>query len=254
MNFAEVSAGYAQGKALELLGRGVAESGVDREDLFLTCSCYPVDLDLWDTAEADLGEFLSGAGSGYADSVLVTQSLVIKFGQVRVYAWLNELLGRGVTRYVSFSNGGWTGMSDFSAEFGERVWAHETHLSFEARAVEDAGLLELAEWLCVRSVIWRPLRRGLSGDGVGLLTELAAKYELEPAGVILNWMVRKGLHPLVFSTSPAHIDANLAALAVELSEADYTAIERYRDPRFVIPVRWDSADVDSDLIALATTL
>jgi predicted oxidoreductase len=77
----------------------------------------------------------------------VTQSLVVRFGYDVLVKKLRELLDTGRTRYVSLSNSNKDMIKQFKEEFQDKLFAHETHLSFEIRLCQDEGIFDLCNHL-----------------------------------------------------------------------------------------------------------
>lgn len=252
-NFTEIALGYGHGQALALFKRALDESSVAREDIFLTHSLYPRDLPSMDVVREDIANFYKIMGTDYADSTLVTQSLIIQFGEEAVYPILHELLESGKSRFVCLSNASPNWIKKFKQEFGDKFFAHEGHLSFEIRALQDKGVFDVCDELGVVNIIWRPLRRNKTmQQNWPLLTELAAKYQKTQSQIILNWMCHFGYRPMVFSTNPAHINENLASTGFEMSADDYKRINEFRPPNYNPPqVDWEGASIDDDIVLLA---
>lgn len=149
-NFSEISLGYGHGNAAKYFAKAIKESGMDREDLFLTNAIYPRDIIDFKVLEDDIDEMYKIFATDYFDSTLVTQSLVIKFGYERVVKKLWDLLNTGKTRYVSLSNSNKNIIEQFKEEFKDKLFAHETHISFEIRECQDEGIFELSDSLGVK--------------------------------------------------------------------------------------------------------
>ncbi len=249
LNFTEISAGYAHGQAMKLFKQGLDSSSVKREDVFLTNSLYPVDLADMKTAWDDIEFFYDIFATDYADSTLITASLVAKFGEEIVYKLLHTLLHENRTRFVSISNANISFIREFKREFGEKVFAHEGHLSFEIRALQDSGVFTLCEDLCIANIIWRPLRKGLSAQNDWpLLRELSGRYRKTSNQIILNWMIHLGYHPMVMSTNIGHIDENIEAQNFEMNESDYQRMTDFRPEHYNPPnVDWEK-DGNGDAI------
>jgi len=249
LNFTEISAGYGHGKALTLFEQAFKQSAIKREDLFLTHSFYPVDLPLVDTITEDIRHFYSNTSFGYADSTLVTQTLFAEYGDAVIYAFLHSLLDKGRTRYVSLSNAGPARIRSFRQEFGDKFIAHEGHLSFEVRELEDQGIFAVCDQLDVTNIIWRPLRRNLtSKQGWPLLNELAAKYQRTQNQVVLNWILHLGYHPMVMSASIKHIKENITAQDFQMTAEDYQKINEFRPSNYHPPLIDWNKDADGDEI------
>jgi len=81
LNFSEIALGYADGRALRLFKKALEKSTIDRKDVFITHSLYPTDLPTFDVVKEDIEQFYKVMDSDYADSTLVTLSLIKKFGK-----------------------------------------------------------------------------------------------------------------------------------------------------------------------------
>ncbi|MEK7526625.1 MAG: aldo/keto reductase [Patescibacteria group bacterium] len=253
-NFTEISLGYGHGNALRLFKQALEESGIAREDLFITNSLYPRDLPTFDEVKKDVEEFYRIMRTDYADSTLITQSLVAKFGEVEVYAYLHQLLDSGRTRFVSLSNASADFIKAFKKEFRDKFIAHEGHLSFEVRALQDQGIFETCDDLGVTNIIWRPLRRNMTeGNNWPLLSELAEKYGKTQNQIILNWITHLGYYPMVMSANKEHIDENLASTNFQMSQEDYKRMTDFRPPNYKSPqVDWDKSGNGVSIVTLVT--
>lgn len=250
-NFTEISLGYGHGNAVRLFKRAFDASGSKREDIFITHSLYPRDFRSFEDVAADVNDFYVKMQTTYADSTLVTQSLILRFGESAVYGFLHELIDAGKTRYVSLSNASPAWIKKFSEEFGDYFVAHEGHVSFEVRLLQDKGVLALCENLGVANVIWRPLRRSKSLiNSPELLIRLSHKYGKTRSQIILNWMVRCGWKPMVFSTNLRHVDENMAAISFEMEPTDYEQISQFRrESDAGHGIDWEGPGIDDDIVS-----
>jgi diketogulonate reductase-like aldo/keto reductase len=58
----------------------------------------------------------------------------------------------------------------------------------------------------------------------------------------------------VFSTSPEHIDENIASTDFEMSDEDYQKLTDFRPPSYNPPaVNWETESIDDDIVALANS-
>lgn len=252
VNFTEISLGYGHGQSLALFKQALDKSSVAREDIFLTHSLYPRDLPTIEVVDDDITSFYKVMRTNYADSTLVTQSLILKFGENVIYPLLHDLLGSGKTRYVSLSNASPNWINKFHKEFGGKFFAHEGHLSFEIRALQDKGVLETCDELGVKNIIWRPLRRNKTlQHNWPLLVELAKKYQKTQSQIILNWICSLGYSPMVFSTNQEHIDENIASLDFQMTDEDYRLMTDFRPVNYnPQKVDWEGQKIDDDIVNL----
>ena len=252
INFTEISLGYGHGRSLALFKQALDKSSVSREDIFVTNSLYSRDLaDIYAT-KVDIEEFYKVMDTDYADSTLVTQDLTIKFGKEVTFALLDGLLESGRTRFVSISNASPAWIKVFKDKYGDKLYAHETHISFEVREVQDRGVFDLCDDLNVRNVIWRPLRqnRTLTHDWK-LLVELATKYQKTQNQIILNWICSLGYSPMVMSSSKQHIDGNVSSVEFKMTDEDYARMTEFRPTKYYPPsVDWDGIEGGNDLVML----
>lgn len=251
-NFTEIAIGYGHGESLSLFKAGLNQSEKKREDIFFTHSLYPRDLPTLDVIYDDIANFHEVMDTDYADSTLVTQSLILKFGEVAIYPLLHELLGAGKSRFVSLSNASPNWIRKFKQEFGDKFFAHEGQLSFEVRALKEKSVFDVCDELGVENIIWRPLRRNKTMEqDWPLLVDLAAKYQKSQSQIILNWICSLGYRPMVFSTNKAHIDENLASTEFQLTNDEHKQLNEFRPSSYNPPkVDWEGPAIDDDIVRL----
>jgi pyridoxine 4-dehydrogenase len=84
---------------------------------------------------------------------------------------------------------------------------------------------------CVRDGLaflpWRPLGRGGLSSG-RTLTAIAGRHSATPAQVALAWLLRRSpiMLPIPGTASVAHLEENLRAAEIRLSEEEFAAIAR----------------------------
>lgn len=253
INFTEISLGYGHGQSLALFKQALDKSSVSREDIFLTNSLYPRDLADIEVVKEDVSNFYKIMDTDYADSTLVTQDFTIKFGKDVTFALLDSLLDSGKTRFVSFSNASPTWIRVFKEKYGDKLYAHETHISFEIREVQDKGVFDLCDNLNIKNVVWRPLRQNRTfTHNWELLVELANKYSRTQSQIVLNWICSLGYSPMVMSANKAHIDENVASVDFEMLAEDYKRMTDFRPPDYHPPeVDWEGFNGGNDIVMLA---
>ncbi len=252
INFTEISLGYGHGQALMLFKIALDKSSIKREDLFLTHSLYPRDLTSADVVKQDIVSFYRIMDTNYADSTLVTQSFIKQFGEKFTYSLLHNLLKDGKTRYVSLSNASPNCIRLFKKEFGDKFIAHEGHISFEIRALQDKGVFKTCDELDVKNIIWRPLRRSSTlKHNWPLLVELAKKYNKTQSQIILNWICEMGYYPMIMSASKKHIDENIASSEFQMSGDDYRRITEWRPQNYNPPkIDWEKDGEGDSIVTL----
>ncbi|MBU0708478.1 aldo/keto reductase [Patescibacteria group bacterium] len=252
MNFTEIALGYGHGNSLALFKQALERSSIDREDIFFTHSLYTRDLPSLEVIKEDIADFHKVMATDYADSTLITQSLIMKFGEETIYPLLHSLFDDGKTRYVSLSNANPKGIRAFKKEFNDKFIAHEGHLSFEIRALQDKGVFKTCDELNVRNIIWRPLRRNQTAkQNWELLDELAKKYNKTHNQIVLNWICSLRYNPMVMSANKKHIDENIASTEFHMSDDDYQRMTDFRPKNYHPPkIDWESPGVGSSIVTL----
>jgi len=244
-NFTEIALGYGHGNSSRLFSEAMQVSKTSKDDLFITNSVYPRDFNSFDEVKKDINEMYDVFKTDFFDSTLVTQSLAVIYGYDKVVEFLHELLKSERTRFVSLSNGSVKFIRKFFKEFGDKFFAHETHLSFEVRINKEEGIFDICKSLGVENIIWRPLRRNLTvANSWKLLSDLAKKYEKSENQIVLNWMYNQGLRPMVMSSSKKHIEDNWNAKDFKMETADYQAIDEFQVPNFKVPeIDWEKEKI-----------
>jgi len=251
-NFIEISLGYGHGDSISLFKQALDKSQVSREDVFITNSLYPRDLPEVSDIHRDLDDFHKIMETNYADSTLVTQTMMLEFGEDTVYGVLHDLIESGKTRYVSLSNASPNWVKRFYEEFGDKFVAHEGHISYEIRAMQDKGVFDVCRELGVENIIWRPLRKNKTVEhSWEELTDLAKKYGKTQNQIVLNWMCHEGYHPMVMSTNPTHIDENFEALTFKMNESDYEIMNNFRPKNYTpYEIDWEGEGIDVDIVGM----
>ncbi len=241
LNFTEISNALAQGSSASILSKAISESKIKRDDLFITHSLYPKDLNTVEDIKKDLEQMYEKFNTDYFNSTLITQSLLTKFGEENIIEILNKLLQTKQTEYITVSNMGIKGLERIHNIFKDKLFAHEVHLSFEIRENQDERIIDYAKQNNIRTHIWRPLRENKTAThNWPILVELSKKYGKTQNQIILNWMISNEYFPMFFSKSIEHINENLASLDFEMEQSDIQRINSYKIEGYRKPkVDWE---------------
>ena len=222
----------------EAIGDALAESDVDRDDVFLTSKVLAKNLNYESVIES-CETSLDRLGTDYLDLYLIHWPNPAISLRETLQA-MAELRDRGLVRDV--------GVSNFSAY--QLSCAH--HVSDVPIAVNQ---IEFHPWFQRPDLVdycretdtvieaAAPLARTDVFDDE-VVAELAEKYDRHPAQVVVRWAIDNGVVPLPRSSTPDHVRAN-ADLDWELDEADRRRLdERDRDaPVYDTPARDWTGDV-----------
>ncbi len=211
----------------EAVGRGIAESGVPREQVFVTTKLrgqdqgYESTLRAFETSRRKLG-------LDYVDLYLIHWPLPRVDRYVDSWRAMVKLREEGVVRSI--------GVSNFTAAHLDRVVA-ETDVVPAVNQIELHPYFtqpELRAANAERTVLtqsWSPLARSSRLLTEPAVEQVAGRHGVEASQVVLRWHVQLGAVPIPKSASPHRQRVNLDVFGFELSESEMkqiSALERGR--------------------------
>jgi diketogulonate reductase-like aldo/keto reductase len=214
----------------ESVGRALRESGVPREEVFVTTKFHPRRDDPAAEAEGSLRRL----GVDHVDLYIVHWP---RGGPTWAWPGMERARELGYARSI--------GVSNFSAAELERVLAVATSppvvnqvqfSPFEHRR----ALLEACERRGIALEAYSPLGSGrhLRSDPV---ERIAERLERTSAQVLLRWCVQRGIPVIPKSTHRERIEANARIFDFELSDRDMSeldALDRTRGTDHALERRW----------------
>ncbi len=200
------------------VGEAIKESGIPREEIFLTTKIWPNNYG-YEKAKRAIQASLDTLGVDYIDLMLLHQQLEDYIG-----AWkaLEEAVGEGKIRSIGVSNFKISTMQKLLAvaKIKPVVDQVECHPYFQQK--------ELREFLKENSILleaWYPIGHGdkkMLGEPV--LREIAAAHGKSIVQAILRWHIQVGNIAIPKSTNPAHIKSNLDIFDFTLSPEEMEKI------------------------------
>lgn len=204
----------------EGVGKALAESGVRREDLFITTKLWNDDHG-FDSALRAFDESLGKLGLDYVDLYLIHWPVPGKDAYVDTWKAFERLHAEGRAKAI--------GVSNFQIAHLRRVFE-------DADIVPAVNQIELHPYLQqgdlrafhsehdIATEAWSPL-----GQGKGLLddvtlTSLAEKYDKTPAQIVLRWHLQLGNVVIPKSATPSRIRENIEVFDFELADDDMAEI------------------------------
>lgn len=200
------------------VGTAIKESGIPREEIFVTTKLWPSEYGEGKTAEA-IDKMLVRLETEWIDLLLLHQ----QFGDY-LGAWkdMERAVAAGKVRSI--------GLSNFESERLEELCA-AANIKPAVNQVECHPYYpqnKLAERMAPYGTIvesWYPLGHGDSGLlGEPLFAELGSKYGKTSAQVILRWHIQRGNVIFPKSTNPAHIAENADIFDFELTDEEMSRI------------------------------
>ncbi len=129
----------------------------------------------------------------------------------------------GLVRHLGLSEVGVEEIKAASAHF--RVATVQNRYNLIDRGSEP--VLEYCTANQIGFIPWYPLAAGELARGHNALTSIAARLHAEPSQVALAWVLKRApvMLPIPGTGSIAHLEQNVAAASLVLSEEDFTALD-----------------------------
>ena len=198
-------------------GRGIKNSGVRREDVFVSTKLWPTE---YENPNA-IDETLERLGLDYIDLLFLHQPA----GNWQAgYKMLEKAYKDGKIKAIGISNfeGKYLDELLSSCEIVPQVMQVECHPYFtqkETRAITDPKGIKI---MC-----WFPLGHGdKSLVDEPIFAKLAEKYGKSPAQIILKWHNQMGFIVIPGSRNPEHIKENADIFDFELTDEEMAEIAK----------------------------
>ena len=200
------------------IGHAVADSGLDRAEVFLTTKLRASDTG---RERAVLRGSLRALGTGYVDLWLVHWPPRRPQAGRRMWRELLALRDEGLVRAVGVSNYSLAQIDDLISETGEAPEVNQVH--WNPRRFDPAVLAGHRE-RGIAVVGYSPLKDAGLGDPV--LAQIATAHGVTPAQVLLRWNLEHQVTVIPKSADPARMGVNLDLLGFALDPAEVDRIDR----------------------------
>ncbi|MEV6232788.1 aldo/keto reductase [Saccharopolyspora shandongensis] len=201
------------------VGRAIAESGIARDELFVTTKLWNADQGYDTTLEA-FDRSLDALGLDHVDMYLIHWPTPARDLYLETWKAIEKLVADGRVRAA--------GVSNFQP-------AHLRRLLDSSALVPAVNQIELHPGLQQRELralhaergiateAWSPLAQGaLLREST--VTEIAARHGKSPAQVVIRWHLQLGNIVIPKSVTPSRIRENIDVFDFALSEDEMTAI------------------------------
>ena len=202
----------------EEVGEAIAESGVPREEIFLTTKVW-IEHYGYDETRASVLASMRKLKTNYIDLVLLHQPFSDVYGAWRA---LEDLYAEGVIKAIGVSNFYPDRLVDICsfARIKPMVNQVETHPHNQQT--------EAHEWMVkygVQHEAWAPFGEGRGGMfEEPILVEIGKKYGKTAAQVILRWELQRGIVVIPKSIHRERMEQNVAVFDFALSDEDMEKI------------------------------
>lgn len=202
----------------EAVGRAIRNSGIPREELFVTTKAYIQQMGYENTRKA-FEESLEKLGLSYLDLYLIHMPFGDYYGSWRA---LEDLYREGSVRAIGVCNFLPDRLLDlcYNADIQPQINQIERHPHYQRK--EDLALMKE---LSVQPQAWAPFAEGLKGMFTEpVLAEIAKKHGKTVAQVILRWNVQQGVIVIPKSVHRERMEENHNIWDFSLDEEDMAAI------------------------------
>ncbi|WP_406407882.1 aldo/keto reductase [Streptomyces halstedii] len=209
-------------------GRGIARSGVPREEVFVTTK-VPGRHHGYEETLASFEESRSRLGLEYVDLYLIHWPLPAVDRYVDTWKAMIKLREDGLVRSI--------GVSNFTVEHLDRL-ERETGVLPVVNQIEMHPLLPQEELRAVHTAkgivteSWSPLARGRQVLEAPEVTAAAEAHGVTPGQVVLRWHTQLGAVPIPKSADPTRQRQNLDLFGFELTPEEVAAVGSRAPHRF----------------------
>ena len=221
----------------EAVGEAIKESGVNRNDLFITTKLWTQDAS-YDGAKKAFETSLENLGLDYLDLYLIHQPVGDYYGAYRA---MEEIYKEGRVRAIGVCNFYPDRLTDLAihAEVIPAVNQVELHPFFQ----QEKAIRNMKEF-GIQPEAWGPFAEGKHGIFTHpVLTAIGEKYGKSAAQVALRWNVQRGVVVIPKSIHRERMEQNIDIWDFSLSDEDmekiscldigHSEIVDHSDPAFI---------------------
>lgn len=207
----------------EGVGTGIRESGIPREEIFVTTKVWN-DRQGYDSTLKAFEESRKKLGFDYIDLYLIHWPVKGKYKDT--WRALEKLYKEGYVRAIGVSNFQTHHLDDLLQD--SETMPVVNQVEFHPLLTQE----EVKEYCDTKNIYitaWSPLMQG--NLNIPLLLELGKKYGKTPAQIVIRWDLQKGVLTIPKSVREERIRENADVFDFELSAEDMAAIDRLNENR-----------------------
>lgn len=202
----------------EAVGRGIKQSGVAREKLFITTKLW-IQSNGYEGTRKAFDRSLNRLQLDYIDLYLIHQPFGDVYGEWRA---MEELYQEGKVRAIGVSNFQPDRIMDLMIHNKLAPVVNQIEVNPFQQQVDTQKFLHDNK---VQVEAWAPFAEGRNNIFQNeILLSIAAKYNKSVAQIIIRWVVQRGIIALAKSTRKERMIENISVFDFELSAEDMAAI------------------------------
>ncbi len=202
----------------EAVGRGIKQSGIAREELFITTKLWIQSTGYENTLKA-FDRSLNRLQMDYIDLYLIHQPFGDVYGEWRA---MEELYQHGKIKAIGVSNFQSDRIMDLMVHNKIIPVVNQIEVNPFQQQIETQTFLEANS---VMIEAWAPFAEGRNNIFQNeILLSIAAKYKKSIAQIILRWLVQRGIIALAKSTRKERMIENISVFDFELNADDMKTI------------------------------
>lgn len=209
------------------VGRGIARSGVDRSEIFVTTKLRGGDQGRAET-RAGLRGSLERLNLDYVDLYLIHWPMPRVDKYVDAWRTMIDLREEGLIRSIGVSNFNPAHLERLLEETGVLPVVNQIELH---PAWAQSHLREVDARYDIVTESWSPIGRGFALETYPAVATAAANHGVTPAQVVLRWHLQLGALPIPKAASIDHQRENLDVFDFELSPSEMAAFESIAQER-----------------------
>lgn len=211
---------YGNGHTDELVGEAIKDA--NRQDLFIANKIWQNSVGKKATATG-VSKMLDRLGTDYIDLLYIHYTFDSP-------SWLDalepiaNLIDSKVVRNFGVSNFSLDDMGKVSSRSDLKISANQVQYNVLTRNNANEKFLQYCNEKEINVVAYQPIGRGKVSSNEAII-EIASRYGATPAQIALAWLLNQKVLTIPKSSNKAHIDENMASLAIELSEKDIEILQ-----------------------------
>ncbi|MDB5179252.1 MAG: Oxidoreductase, aldo/keto reductase family [Patescibacteria group bacterium] len=203
----------------EVIGRATANA--NREDLFIADTLWKSSVRTGKVRPI-VERMLAKLGTNYLDALYIHAPYPHWREAV---PQIDQLIEEGIVRYFAVSNFDIAQMEEAQNLSRQPLTFNQVLYNVIDKAGADAAFRDFCAQHDIQIVAYQPLKRQAVATHP-MIQEIAKAHHATPSQIALAWLLKMGALPIPKATTKAHINVNLGALKIKLTNQDMQTLER----------------------------